>query len=96
MLIRNQSINVGDVVELRGARGSELRVRAPDGLVVVIPAASGRASVWVPQAGEWAYEWVPDGATGTLTVAEAPDEDNTEPESVPVAVDVFAARIEAA
>lgn len=58
---------LGEVVELRGPRGGRLTVVAPDGLMVIIPAENGRASVWLAQVGEWSYAWE-DQSGGRLTV----------------------------
>lgn len=61
----------GATVTLRGPRGSALLVHAPDGLQLRIPASHGRATLWLPQAGEWRYEWdVPGmhGPSGAITV----------------------------
>ena len=73
---------VGDVIELRGSRGGVLTVHAPDGLEVRLPAPTGRADVWLPQAGEWRYEW-PDGTGGTLIVIEAADPADPETPELP-------------
>lgn len=78
MAFRRPPAEAGDIVELRGPRGSTLVVDAPDGLQVRIPAPHGCASVWLPQTGEWAYAW-DDGPSGTLTVIDPPAEPVTEP-----------------
>lgn len=57
----------GAVLDIRGPRDGTLTLTAPDGIQVTIPAPNGKASVWLPQAGEWVYSW--DGDTsGTITV----------------------------
>lgn len=71
----------GACVDLRGPRHSTLVATAPDGLVVRVPAPNGRASLWLPQPGEWGYQWETDdaiGPGGTLTVTE-PDQSATLP-----------------
>lgn len=76
---------VGDVIEFRGQRGATLTVHAPNGLEVRIPAPTGRADVWLAQAGEWRYEWT-DGTGGTLIVTDAADPETPELQPEPRAV----------
>lgn len=62
----------GALLDLRGPQQSTLHVVAPDGLEVRIPAPRGKATIWLPQAGEWTYTWT-DGTTGTITVTSSPE-----------------------
>jgi hypothetical protein len=70
----------GELIRLRSLKSySKFRAFAPDGLIVIIPSSRGYIDLWVPQVGEWTYEWgdfqdnvwLGSGQTGKLLVSDS-------------------------
>lgn len=57
--VRTTPIYAGDVITLfpDTGVGERLTVKAPDGLLLLVPVRGGSVRLWVPQVGTWIYRW---------------------------------------
>jgi hypothetical protein len=80
MALQRGPQKLGDIIDLRGPRGGMLEVIAPDGLELRIPAAGGRARLWLAQPGTWRMRWEIDDDTSEVEVIDGGAHEPAPPE----------------